>query len=120
MIDLDDAISEILTDYTEEVKEKSKKAASKAAKDTAEQLKSTSPKDTGDYAEGWTTKKKNGATIVYNKKKPALTHLLEYGHLKVNQYGTYGMSRSFPHIKKAEQAGIEEFEMEAKDEIENI
>lgn len=52
------------------------------AEETAERLRATSPVGQSDdhYRDGWTVKEANGVTIVYNDKKPMLTHLLEYGH----------------------------------------
>lgn len=75
----------ILDDYKQEVDEKSNKAVTKVGREVAQDLQNTSPKKTGDYAKGWAVKHDNdryGSTVstVYNKTKPSLTHLLEFGH----------------------------------------
>ena len=49
------------------------------AKELVKDLKRTSPKDTGKYANSWTYKKEGSGFIVYNIKHQ-LTHILENGH----------------------------------------
>ena len=86
--------------YTEEVSEAIDEAARETAKAMAADLRETSPKDTGEYAKGWTYRKEApGSYRVYNKKKPQLTHLLEHGHA---QRGG-GRVEGRPHIKPAEE-----------------
>lgn len=71
----------------------------------ADDLKATSPKDHGDYARDWTYKRTGALSfIVYNKDHYRLTHLLERGHVKANQYGKYpGRVPAQVHIKPAEE-----------------
>lgn len=83
------------------------------AKETADRIKveATIKKglhDTGGYAKGWTFKprKKKGkitSFVVYNRRKPGLTMLLEKGHLIKNKYGAYGRKLGIPHIAPAEK-----------------
>ena len=45
-----------LKDYSDEVAEGIKKAVKDVAKETVRTLKTTSPRDTGEFARGWTSK----------------------------------------------------------------
>ena len=101
----------ILSEYVKETDRAVDTAAKKAAQRTAAILRTTSPKDSGEYAKGWgykTTKGFGGSvmTVVHNKRKPGLTHLLENGHVKKNQYGTYGRTQAKKHIEPAERKGV--------------
>jgi len=103
VIKIDDLAGEIVLavrTYTEEVGAAIDQAARDTAKAMAKDLRETSPKDTGEYAKGWTYRKEApGSYRVYNKKKPQLTHLLEHGHA---QRGG-GRVEGRPHIKPAEE-----------------
>ena len=82
-----------------------KKIIKKAAAQGVKELKETSPVRTGQYASGWTSKMEEGedgtaSVIVYNSKKPWLTHLLENGHL-IKKTG--GRTKAFPHIYPAQE-----------------
>ena len=81
------------------------KIIKKAAAQGVKELKETSPKLTGEYASGWTSKMEEGeggtaGVIVYNAKKPWLTHLLENGHL-IKKTG--GRTKAIPHIYPAQE-----------------
>ena len=87
------------------------------AQKTVKRLKDTSPKRTGEYAKGWTSKVEyEGAdeirVKVRNRKKPQLTHILEHGHAKA----TGGRVAGRPHIRPAEQ----EAEKELLSKVEEI
>ena len=103
VIKVDDLAGEIvlaIRTYTEEVGAAIDQAARDTAKAMAKDLRETSPKDTGEYAKGWTHRKEApGSYRVYNKKKPQLTHLLEHGHAKRGG----GRVEGRPHIKPAEE-----------------
>lgn len=112
-------------ELTETVVEKS---ARKAARDTAQRLKNTSPTHTGEYAAGWTYKKGGkgnrvsgvGAVngfIVHNRDNYQLTHLLEKGHVIKNKKGTYGRAPAYPHIAPAAEVGSSEFEENVRREL---
>lgn len=79
---LAETITDMLNKWDEEVEEKIEKALDTTAKSGAQKLKPVSPKNTGKYASGWTKKKQSKGQIIYNKKRPGLTHLLERGHAK--------------------------------------
>lgn len=87
-------------------------AVLETAEETVEELKRTSPVGaTGDYAKSWKHKKDTSirgkwwcSRVVYSKKPDyRLTHLLEFGHARVN-----GGERvpGQPHIRKAEENAI--------------
>ena len=101
--------------YTEDVSEAIDQAARDTAKALAKDLRETSPKDTGEYAKGWTARKEGpGRYVVYNKKKPQLTHLLEHGHAKAGG----GRVEGIPHIKPAEDRYVPEFEKKVQQILE--
>ena len=92
--------------YSDEVAEGLKKAVKDVAKEMVRTLKATSPRDTGEYARGWTSKvefesMEDIRVRISNRTKPQLTHLL--GHAKVNG----GRVDGRPHIRPAEQAAAD-------------
>lgn len=107
MIDISKQIADNLKAYTNEVEEILEEAIVEVAKDTATTLRSTSPKDTGKYAKGWTSSpNKRGGRVIRNKNKPQITHLLELGHAKRGG----GRVSGKPHILPARDAAAEELE----------
>lgn len=108
-------IGEILDEYSDEVKEKTAEASKKAAAYTIRMLKATSPRSSGDYADGWKQKSyRGGLRLVYNDVKPQLTYLLNNGHVVRNGVGTYRYWTGDGHITKAEAAGNAKFVEEVK------
>jgi hypothetical protein len=103
--DISKEIAKALKEYTIEITEGLEKAKLEVAKDTVNNLKESSPKDSGDYAKGWAVKKVDTAQIVHNKTDYQLTHLLEYGHAKVNG----GRVSPKVHIRPAEEKAINGF-----------
>lgn len=115
-------MDEILKTFDVKLNAAVEKVTKQVAQETAKQLRSTSPKNTGEYASGWTVKKEPGEMgstgyVVYNSKKPWRTHLLEFGHEKKNQHGSYGRVAAHPHIKPAEEAAKAKLESLLVDEI---
>jgi HK97 gp10 family phage protein len=101
---LDAAFSEIVDAFKKDIEADSKKAVSKAGREMAQELQSTSPKQTGEYASGWKARIESdgyGGTVatVYNARKPSLTHLLEFGH------GGPQPAPAHEHIAPAEAKG---------------
>ena len=119
--DLAAAVVDILNKYEIATEEALKKSVDTAARQVVAELKRTSPKDTGAYAASWTQKKNpymKGAAygkIAYNKEHYRLTHLLEYGYPLKNG----GRYPAQPHIKQAEQNGIQTFERLLRESIKN-
>ncbi len=102
-------MAEILDDYSKEVQEVSRRSVNSTAKETAQRLKNTSARRTGEYAQGWTSKKVDEDTsVTYNRTMPGLTHLLENGHAIVNKKGQYGRVSGDHKIKDAEEWGATE------------
>lgn len=102
-------MEKILDEYSEDVKQASRKGTKKAAADTAKTLRSTSPSETGDYASGWTSKALDDDTFVtYNRKMPGLAHLLENGHVIRNKKGEFGRAPAHKHIAPAAEQGEQE------------
>lgn len=117
--ELSEAIQRELNLFQDDVVNRANAAAKRAAQDCAKDLRRTSPKKTGKYAKGWTSKLTSKSVLgteiytVHNRAKPGLTHLLEHGHLKV-LFGNRTTERvaGIPHIAPAEQRAIEQFERE--------
>lgn len=112
-----------LEEYVHDVQIAIDESAKEAAELTQRLLKATSPKrekgkGKGTYARNWKVKKRYDshlvAYVVYNGKRPGMTHLLEHGHVSRNQYGSYGRVRAIPHIGPAAEAGIQRFELGVK------
>lgn len=112
---LADAIMAELQDYSQEVTEDVKKSVDAAGKECVRILKETSPKDTGDYAQGWRKRKayesKSDLRVeVHNATDYQLTHLLEDGHAKV----TGGRVDGKPHIDPAAEQASQLLEQDVK------
>ncbi|MFW6121844.1 MAG: HK97 gp10 family phage protein [Petrotogales bacterium] len=99
--DLAVELSKAVKDYTDDVQKAIDKKVSSTATKVKREIKRNSPRDTGEYADSWSrkTNRKGGSTevTIYNKEKPQLTHLLEFGHAKVNG----GRVSEIPHIRPA-------------------
>ena len=117
-ISIDQLANEIakgLQEYSSDVIDGIDEASEKISKNAVKKLKQDSPKDTKKYSKGWAvkTEKKYGETnshIIYNKNKPGLTHLLEYGHAKRGGGRVEGKS----HIRPVEEQVINEFTAEVE------
>lgn len=113
--DLANEISRQLAIYANAVEEDIDKAAKNVSKQGKNKLHQTSPEGArGDYAKGWSIKKKGSNYILYNATDPQLTHLLENGHV------TRDGSRTTPqpHIKPVEKQMIKDFEKEIRKAVE--
>ena len=108
-------IQKILNEYSDDVSRKSEECVRKVANKGAQTLRSVSPSRTGGYASGWgvTTEKgrMDAVSIIHNKKKPGLPHLLEHGHVTRNGTGrTLGRTPAHEHIAPVETQIVEEFQ----------
>lgn len=106
MIDFATEIKRLLDEYGDEVMDVLEEEAQKVAKKAAKKLQETSPKQSGTYAKGWTSKydKTAKTAIVYNAKKPGVAHLLEHGF-----QGRSGVHPAIVHIAPVEEAANDEF-----------
>lgn len=119
-IDVAAEIEKAMKEQLDLANEAVNKSVDKVAKETVNELGSTSPRKSGHYAEGWAVKEGKTATrsksaVVWNEKHYRLTHLLEHGHAKVNG----GRVAARPHIGSAEQKAIKSFEDELRRGIEH-
>lgn len=113
-------LTELLNDYNEEIQDVVDKESKNVAQEGAKTLRSNSPKKSGEYAQGWKSRKTPYGYRIHNAKKPGLTHLLENGHLIRNKWGTYGRTQPIKHIKPVEEWAKSEFEERVKKGIEGI
>jgi hypothetical protein len=105
-INLANEIAKALTEYTDEVTKGIEQEKKDKGKKAVQLLREKSPKgDTGSYAKGWTESTIDGKEVIYNKTDYQLTHLLEYGHVKVNG----GRVDAIPHIRPVEEQISNEF-----------
>lgn len=108
---LADAVIKEMQEYADITNDNVKKAVRKAANATKNRIAATAPERTGAYKKSFiVTKKEERAdklvVVVHSKKHYRLTHLLEDGHAL--RQG--GRTKAYPHIKPAEEYGIELFE----------
>ncbi|MEK4494494.1 HK97 gp10 family phage protein [Ureibacillus sp. FSL W8-0352] len=94
-----------LQQYTNDVVEQIEKSAKEIGKEGVKKLKETSPKRTGEYADGWRLKQTNEGYVMHNATHYQLTHLLENGHL--NRDGSRTAPQ--PHIAPVEKETIDKF-----------
>lgn len=121
-ISIDELTGEItlaVQQYTEDVSAAIEREVDATAKEMVAELRAISPKDTGEYAKGWTSRKETEhgeyRRIVYNKNKPGLVHLLEFGHAKVNGGRVEGKA----HLRPAYDRHAGKLEKAIKDIIKN-
>ena len=116
-------MADILDDYSRDVKKATNDAIGNTSKQSVQKLKNTSPKRSGKYARGWTTKKERSrdgivTVTVHNKTDYQLTHLLENGHVIKNAKGEYGRFNGIKHIAPVEEWAASELPLEIEKELE--
>ena len=101
--DLSKEIQKYLQEYKEEIDEDVQDETDKAIASAKTELRSISPKNTGNYASGWAVKSKKYSNgyykVIWNRKAYQLTHLLESGHATRNG----GRTKAQPHIRPTEE-----------------
>lgn len=118
MTQVDDLAAQIvaeLSQYTDEVAIEVKQACKDVSKGMTENIRRDSPKKTGDYAKGWKAKiefedKNNIRITTYNATDYQLTHLLEFGHAKVNGGRVEGKPHIAPNEEKAKAELVKRIE----------
>lgn len=99
---LSEAINQMLEETLAENEEALREHVKDACKVAKSDLRSNSPKKSGDYAKGWAYAIEDSAEgaykgTVYNATNYQLTHLLEKGHAKRGG----GRVEGIPHIEPA-------------------
>lgn len=118
-------VSELLSEYSQDIQDAITKECEVVAKNGANTLKQKSPKRTGSYSKGWRVKTSKGngyvSSIVYNATHPQLTHLLERGHDWIGRDGRKKENAAKPsiHIAPVEQECIKEYETNVEQIIKN-
>lgn len=125
-VDLSGQISKLLKEYGDDVRQVINGCLFDVIVDTEKYLRDTTPpkhrKGKKPYHQGWThedwtnSSTYKGATV-YNKNKPQITHLLEFGHVK---RGGEGRVDGIPHISKAQDHAEELLIKEVTKGIEQI
>ena len=113
---LADAIVKELEEYRQDITDELKREIKTVAKECKQDIQRNSPVLTGSYRKGWQDKvayegDDDIRVIVRNRTDYQLTHLLEYGHAKVNG----GRVQGHPHIGPAEQRAEEKLMKKVKD-----
>lgn len=101
--------------YTENVLKAAVKVTNRTAYEEAAAISAEAPKRSKNghaYSMGEAVRKgtlKDGKlssieAVIYNKNKPQLGHLLEYGHKVVDRHGIkVGQAEAYPHLKTNEE-----------------
>lgn len=120
--ELAQAIAESLEEYAGLLQLDLEESVDSVSKETVAEIRKEAKAKfggTGDYAKSWASKKDAGSTAEYSRviyaKAPfyRLTHLLEFGHAKVNG----GRVEGRPHIAPAEQRAAQKLEQRLLDAI---
>lgn len=115
---LQDAIKDILDEYSDQIYENLDEITQRIGKKGVEAVKNSSKEafNGKKYASGWTmTAEKQRlytTVIIHNKKQAGLAHLLENGHVKANGTGRYGQWDGVEHLLPVEEKLIDEYESE--------
>lgn len=112
---LSSTIEDILEQYGDSAKEAVEEACQDVAKQVVKDLKKAGDFNNGqDFRKGWTSKTENtrfgASVVVYNKTKPGLAHLLEFGHAKTNGGRTRAFNFIAPIADTVEKQFLETFE----------
>ena len=108
---LAETVTEMMNEYRDLAVDEMKKSVKAAGKTVKGDINDSAPVRTGKYAKSWTSKvtAENSVSLevtVYSPSRYMLAHLLENGHAKRGG----GRVRAIPHIKPAEEHGIEQLE----------
>ena len=109
--ELANAVNDMLEEYKNLAADEMKTAVKAAGRTVKEDINASAPVRTGKYAKSWTNRvtaeSSTGiAVTVYSPSRYMLAHRLENGLAKRGG----GRVRAIPHIKPAEDHGIEQLE----------
>ncbi len=109
---LSTAIETELEKYSQEVADQIKQDVRDVAQECVEDIKREAPKRTGKYRRGWRAEvvyesNEDIRVIVRNKTAWQLTHLLEFGHAKVNGGRVEGKAHIGPAEQRAKKSLLE-------------
>jgi hypothetical protein len=100
------AISDMLVEYSDEVKEALIETQEELAVQGRAMIRAKSPKKTGEYAKSWGITHRGLNPVIRNAKHWRRTHLLEYGHTTPKGTRVSGTA----HIEPTQKALIAEAE----------
>ena len=110
-------VEKLFKEYGDQVNEILEEEIKSVSKETANRLKKTSPKNSGDYAKGWKAKfektRLGPAAVIFNSTHAWLVHLLEHGHAKRSG----GRTKAEPHVKPAEDWAEKELVKKVKERL---
>lgn len=117
--DLRSQIKGVLTLYSQSITDAVTKAAEAVAADAVTELQGSSPVKRGRYKRGWRVKtvykSANAVRTMVHNQRYQLTHLLEFGHAKRGG----GRTKTYPHIKTAEENATKAFTKKVEEAIRN-
>lgn len=120
VLDFESTINSILAEYKDVINADVVTATKQVAREAVRNVQAKAPTRTGAYKSSISSRveEKGGnyaKSVVYAKDPHyRLTHLLEFGHAKVNG----GRTKAFPHWAQAEQTAINDFEKKLREAIE--
>lgn len=114
-INLSTDLKKYLNKYTGSLLKGLRKLTDKSANGLRKNLRRDSPSRTGEYAKGWKVSVTSDTyskyeKTVHNGKRYMLTHLLENGHDIRRKGRLIGRARARPHIAKAAEETINNYE----------
>lgn len=104
MSSVEEQLAGLMAKFEANLDDETLEIGKQVAKECAAEIRRTSPRNRPEYYKHWTYKALRGAGksityVVYNRKYPGLTHLLEKGHTTIKG----GTTKAIPHIGPAEQ-----------------
>lgn len=126
--EMEKVIMDALEEYAEKASEVIGQTLPLIGEETAQDLRATSPKRTGNYAASWTYgmresqgSKKRNKLIVYNKDHYRIVHLLEHGHAKRSGGRSEGEGYGqVIHVKPAQERAEKKAIERITDKLENL
>lgn len=122
--DFGEVMLDLLNEYEDEIYNDVEETAKDISSQALIAVKAASPKNTGEYAAGWTKNTINNKRAGYycvrirNRERYRLTHLLNFGH-NFKSYGkVWGRYRGDNHITRTELEFKRKYAVELRHKIE--